>query len=212
MMKMKCFLRGLIFEKLQMRFGLITHFIYSGIAFWKTGSQKIFAVKKPPKKRKIKPDVDKIPISVSDSDEYGSDDKAQFCRKQKKSCVSNSSKLSTIEDKLIDIQSIVSEKKSELQKVLAFTKDSKVPIALKNMVKESFSCKICHTAPMKPPILASRCCGCIIGCEVCLQTWYGTGSDVFDKCCPNCRAERGYSHTFRLVGIDELRLNFSSSW
>ena len=73
--------------------------------------------------------------------------------------------LSTIEGKLIEIQSIVSENKSELQNVLAFTKDSKVPIALKNMVKESFSCKSCHTAQMKRPILASRCCGCIIGCE-----------------------------------------------
>ena len=114
--------------------------------------------------------------------------------------------LYTIEGKLIEIQSIVSENKSELQKVVAFTKDSKVPIALKNMVKESFSCKICHTAPMKPPILASRCCRCIIGCEVYLQTWYGTGSDVFDKSCPNCRAERGYLHTFRLVGIDEFMI------
>ena len=185
-----------------MKFSLITRFIYSGVAFWKTGSRKIFAVKKPLKKRKIKPGVN-IPINVSDS-EYESDDQTLSCKKQRKACVSTSSKLATVEDKLIEIQNIVSENKSELQKVLAFTKDSKVPIALKNMVKESFSCKICHTAPMKTPILASRCCGCIIGCEVCVQTWYGTGSNVFDKSCPNCRAERGYSHTFRLVGIDEF--------
>ena len=57
---------------------------------------------------------------------------------------------------------------------------------------------------MSIPILASRCCGTIIGCEVCVQTWYGTGTNVFDKCCPNCRSERGYSHTFHLVGIDEF--------
>ena len=38
---------------------------------------------------------------------------------------------------------------------------------------------------MSIPILASRCCGAIIGCEVCVQTWYGAGTNVFDKCCPN---------------------------
>jgi ACT domain-containing protein len=181
-----------------------TFFIYSGIAFWKTGSRKTFAVKKPLKKRKIKPSVDKITISGSDSDEYASDDQAQFSRKQRKASTTTSFQLSTIEGKLTEIQNVIDENKSELQKVLTFTKDSKVPIALKNIVKESFSCKICHKAPMETPILASRCCGCIIGCEVCVQTWYGTGSNVFDKCCPNCRADRGYSHTFRLVGIDEF--------
>ena len=165
--------------------------------------EKPLQLKKPSKRSNLV--LTRSPsLMNSDSDEYASDDQAQFSRKQKKASTTTSFQLSTIEGKLTEIHNVIDENKSELQKVLTFTKDSNVPIALKNIVKESFSCKICHKAPMEMPILASRCCGCIIGCEVCVQTWYGTGSNVFDKCCPNCRADRGYSHTFRLVGIDEF--------
>lgn len=171
-----------------------------GVAFWKTGSRKIFAVKKPSRVKKHRSSADSVNV-ISSSDEYASDDQERS-RKQRKTGAT--AKLSKIEGKLTELQDVVNENKSELLKVLTFSKDNKVPLALKNIVKESFSCKICHKAPMDTPILASRCCGTIIGCEACVQTWYGTGNSVFDKCCPNCRAERGYSNTFRLLGIDEF--------
>lgn len=184
-----------------MNYEVLTSFFFIGIAFWKTGSRKIFAVKKPSKKRKTRSSHENFDtISSSDSSEYdgGNQDK----RKHKKSNTDH--ELASINNKLAGIESVLSENKAELLKVLTFSKDYKVPVALKNMVKDSFSCKICHKAPMDTPILASRCCGTIIGCETCVQTWYGTGSNVFDKCCPHCRSERGYSHTFRLTGIDEF--------
>ena len=51
------------------------HFLFIGIAFWKTGSRKIFAVKKPSKKRKIRSSYEDFEaISSSDSDVYDGGD------------------------------------------------------------------------------------------------------------------------------------------
>lgn len=46
--------------------------------------------------------------------------------------------------------------------------------------------------------MISKCCKVIIGCERCVNGWY-TG-----KTCPSCRAERGYSETMILKGIDNF--------
>ena len=152
-------------------------------------------MKKPERKRRSKAEI----IHSSDSEEQDSEDYQQCMKKKRKSIGALQ-----ISNKLNEIQKVLKENNAELSKVLKFSKENTVPMALKNLVKDYFSCKICHKAPMDVPILASTCCGSIIGCESCVQLWYGTGSNVFDKCCPNCRADRGYSHTFRLVGIDEF--------
>ena len=120
-----------------------------------------------------------------------------------------SHRLLSIETQISQVLETVGESKQELMKILQFSNENDVPLALKNLVKETFSCKICHKAPFAPPIVASTCCGAIIGCQSCIQSWYGTGSDVFDKACPLCRAERGYSHTFRLCGMDDFLIKLN---
>jgi hypothetical protein len=81
-------------------------------------------------------------IDSSESDGQVSDDFQQHQQKRRKSAVD----LSTIESKLTKMQNVLNENK--FLKVLTFSKDNKVPLALNNIVKESFSCKICHKAPM----------------------------------------------------------------
>ena len=56
---------------------------------------------------------------------------------------------------------------------------------------------------MNPPILMMRCCKKIVGCEACVNSWFN-GQDALTKCCPCCRAERGYNETMRLRGLDDF--------
>ena len=140
--------------------------------------------------------------SFDDSDE--SDFEGNYSNKQRKANWDIESQLSDMEGKLIQIEMRVDETRSDINKVISLTKDSHVPLAIKNIVQESFSCLICKTAPMNTPVIASRCCGVIIGCSTCVDTWYGTEASIFDKTCSHCRGERAYSNTLRLLGIDDF--------
>ena len=51
----------------------------------------------------------------------------------------------------------------------------------------------------------SKCCKSVIGCERCVNAWY-TGPEALTKTCPACRAERGYSETMLLRGLDSFLL------
>ena len=67
----------------------------------------------------------------------------------------------------------------------------------------TFKCHICHSTPMSHPIIFTQCCKTILGCEVCVGAWFG-GEEGRSKSCPLCRAERAYSETCRLHGLDDL--------
>jgi hypothetical protein len=157
-----------------------------GISFWKKGSRKVYAVKNRKREQ----------ISI-DSDDSTDSEGHRYKRHKNSDILKMDGKLTKLQDDLNCL-------KEEVSKVLSLTKDSRVPIALKNSVQESFSCLICKTAPMNTPVTASRCCGAIIGCSSCVDTWYSTGSNIFDQACPHCRGERAYSNTFRLTGLDEF--------
>lgn len=75
----------------------------------------------------------------------------------------------------------------KLDSVLSLTPESKVPLGLKMML-QAFMCFICREFPIKPPVIFSKCCRSIIGCEHCINRWY-SGEDVTTKMCPKCRAE-----------------------
>lgn len=95
------------------------------------------------------------------------------------------------------------ELKESMFSLLKLTKDSNVPLELKNLMNEAFKCKICHII-MKPPIITSGCCRTIIGCEVCINKWYSGGTDVLTRACPFCNSPRGLSNTSRLTGLDDF--------
>lgn len=80
---------------------------------------------------------------------------------------------------------------------------SKLPVGLYRIVRDAFQCRICFCVPIRPPVVISKCCKVIIGCERCVNGWY-TGTEALTKTCPSCRAERGYSETMILKGIDNF--------
>ena len=99
------------------------------------------------------------------------------------------------------------EEMRDLKKVVTdsftLTKECKIPLPLLRMMRDSFKCKICHNIPCKPPLIVSRCCKIIIGCESCINSWY-SGPEALTKSCPCCRHERGYNETMTLRGLDDF--------
>ena len=114
-------------------------------------------------------------------------------------------KIHDIMEELDHIGTLLHDVHVKLDEVFTVTANTKVPLSLKQLICETFTCKICHAAPMKPPILFSQCCKVIIGCQRCVDGYYASDREtLLTKACPHCRAERGYTQTTRLKGLDEL--------
>ena len=161
-------------------------FIYIGLKFWKVGSRKIFAVKQEPGGKA--PHRDKhITISDSESD----DDLEPLRKKSKLSC--NISALVT------DVKEI----RNDLQSLFRITNQMKIPVALDRQLRDTFLCQICRSTPITPPVIFARCCKRILGCQPCVDTWYGGETGMARKC-PICRSERAYSETTVLRGLDDF--------
>jgi hypothetical protein len=67
-------------------------------------------------------------------------------------------KMNVLTDEVSGLKEIVSD-------IMKLTKDSEIPLGLKKTVGDTFKCKICHTSPIKPPIIISKCCKSLLGCE-----------------------------------------------
>lgn len=78
----------------------------------------------------------------------------------------------------------------------------KVPLPpdLVTQLKATFKCTLCSREPMTSPVLATSCCGKILGCQGCVDHYYATGNTH----CPACHAVEGYKNTFCLHGVDEI--------
>ena len=77
------------------------------------------------------------------------------------------------------------------------------PDPIKELLSTCFRCTICHLMPIKPPVIAAKCCGMILGCRLCVDTWY-SGEDGVNKPCPLCKKDRGFCDTFILRGLDDF--------
>ena len=78
-----------------------------------------------------------------------------------------------------------------------------LPIGVVKLLRDAFMCKICHVTPMKPPLIATKCCSSLLGCEECFNAWY-EGVDRLSKKCPYCNEPRGYAFTFQFKGMGEV--------
>ena len=74
-----------------------------------------------------------------------------------------------------------------------------LPIRFVKLRQDAFMCKICNATPMKPPLIATKCCSSLLGCEECVNAWY-EGVDGLSKKCLYCSDPRGYAFTFNLKG------------
>ena len=106
------------------------------------------------------------------------------------------------------VKSELEEVNSKIDQISNLTKDSPVPIGLKKLLKDAFKCKICHITPMVPPVIATKCCKSLLGCQECVDTWYAT--DPLTKSCPACNAARGFVETLRLHGLDDFMMGLQS--
>ena len=101
-----------------------------------------------------------------------------------------------MESDIIDVKCMVTE-------MLEVNKSLPLPRGITKLVKEAFQCRICHDTPMKPPIIATKCCSSLIGCDECVNTWYD-GVNGLTKMCPHCNEPRGYAFMFQFKGLDDF--------
>ena len=151
-----------------------------GLKFWKCGSRRIYAVREG--------DTKKVITVSSDS----SSDESDFVPLTKR-------RRETIDRIANDVKII----KGEVASLFEVTKMTKVPLGVKKIMIDTFRCTICQGTPMVPPVIFSKCCKNLIGCQRCIDQWY-SGTEGMSRSCPRCRAERGFTETCRVNGLDEF--------
>ena len=176
-----------------------------GLTFWKSPRRKLYAV----------PIEDLNAVLGIDYCETGDRDMVggSTPRGRKRSASadwSNSEKecpevkrtVEQIDTKVDFIMTDIQEIKSRFEENIKLTKDTPIPVGLKKS-KDHFKCRICLTSPLNPPVVITKCCRVILGCERCVNGWF-VGQDALTKGCPSCRIERGYGETMVLRGIDDF--------
>ena len=111
-------------------------------------------------------------------------------------------KKTTIDTKLSSLEKDLCTIKDAVLDIQGINERSPLPIGLRRLLRDSFMCKICHSS-LSPPIIMSRCCKTIIGCESCVNNWF-QGPDPLTKPCPWCTEDRGYNQTLSLKGLDSF--------
>jgi hypothetical protein len=154
-----------------------------GLSFWKSPRRKLFAV--PRSEIACTPSR----VVLSDSDEE--DIQPPQHKKSRKD-----DKMNTILNEISDIKSNVSE-------MMSLSKDCRIPLGLRKITRDTFKCSICHIVPAKPPIIVTKCCKTILGCETCVNLWY-SGTEALSKPCPVCKNARGNNETMLLRGLDDF--------
>ena len=151
--------------------------LFIGLEFWRCGSRKVYAV------------LEKNLRCVN---------KGKFAADTSASSDDSDHPTSKMKPKA-DVSKDIKEIKSSIEKLFSVQKTMKVPIGLRQTLNECFKCTVCQDV-ITPPVIFSRCCRFVIGCETCIDQWYEDRA----KKCPRCRQERGYSETCRLNGLDEF--------
>ncbi len=158
-----------------------------GLDFWKVGSRKVFAVRVADLKVG-KRERERKQIVISDS----SDDDDDFQPKRSKQAKDFKHLVSEIQDMHADFEHL-----------FRVNKTLQLPIGLHKMIREAFCLCICHSSPMVPPIIYARCCKSLVGCQVCVDTWY-MGEEGRSTKCPMCRGDRAYAETTPVRGLEEF--------
>lgn len=178
-------------------------YFYAGLSFWKCGSRKIFAVansenvRVPQKRtRSAKSKATLLNQASSDISDDSDDDFVPRKLNKKSEAAEQHQTFHQIKGDIQDVKCMVTE-------MLEVNKSLPLPLGITKLVKDAFKCKICYDTPMKPPIIATRCCSSLLGCEECVNQWYD-GVHGLSKKCPHCGEARGYASTFQFKGLDDF--------
>uniref|UniRef100_A0A1X7UDH1 RING-type domain-containing protein n=1 Tax=Amphimedon queenslandica TaxID=400682 RepID=A0A1X7UDH1_AMPQE len=106
------------------------------------------------------------------------------------------------DDRLNSVVSELSVIKRSRNGMMEVKENSVIPLGLHRIMRDTFQCKIFHIVHVKPPVIITKCCQSILGCEKCVNQWCN-GKEALTKSCPSCNASRGYE-TMLLSGLDAL--------
>lgn len=163
----------------------------TGFKFWKVGSRKVYAI--PEGDLRPKRAQRQIVISESESE----DDFQQPVRKRFASTPSEGMPLPS------KILSEVKHIRNDLKGLFQISAYMKIPPGLYRHLNDTFQCHICRSSPITPPVIFSRCCKRLLGCQTCVDSWY-RGEEGMARSCPLCRSERAYAETTPLKGLDDF--------
>ena len=78
----------------------------------------------------------------------------------------------------------VGELKNAISDMLTLSKDARIPLGLHRLLRDALKYKYHLLVPVTPPIIISRYCKTVVGCEKCVNEWY-SGPDALIKTCPS---------------------------
>ena len=160
--------------------------MHTGFKFWKVGSRKIFAIQE---ENRHKPCRKRIVVTDTESDE-------ELPKVKRKRSGSDKVENSQV---LKEIKAV----RKDLEGLFRLSRGMKLPPGLHRQLCDTFRCQICQSAPIKPPVVFTRCCKRFVGCQVCVDKWY-LGEQGMGRSCPLCHCERAYAETTALRGLDDF--------
>ncbi|XP_076135704.1 uncharacterized protein LOC143118556 [Alosa pseudoharengus] len=177
------------------------------LEFWKTPSRKIYAIKNT--------DISKLTRNSSKKRRLEADTPETV-----KTTLANIEETLKVELKGVEstISGMIEEKMTELAAVVNQAKVTQVAIlqnmqdAVQNLgaeatvtkcLKEAFICKICTNLPSTVVVVAA-CCGQIVGCGACVQTYLENNDD-----CLLCKSTMFGNKLVFLRGVSEILLKLS---
>ena len=131
---------------------------FVGLSFWKCGSRKIYAVRVTthvPLKGSAK---SKAKASYSSCYDISDDSDEDFTPKKTRG--DNHGDIQIVNSQINEVKLMVSD-------TLKVNQILSLPLGVVKLIRDAFICKICLSTPMKPPVIASKCCNSLIGCEEC---------------------------------------------
>ena len=132
-------------------------------------------------------------VTIGTADSSDNDDDAWEPPKSKKICASRT--LNSLVDEVRSVKETVLD-------MMSLGSSTTLPLGLKRLFRDTFKCHICQSVP-RPPVIITKCCKQILGCQDCVNTWY-SGPQATTKTCPMCRADRGCYETMILRGLSDL--------
>ncbi len=86
--------------------------------------------------------------------------------------------------------------------MLAIKQGTRLPIGMLVSLLTTFRCTLCY-ATVKPPLIVTRCCKNILGCDDCVTKLYQGDGGMTMKC-PICRTDRAFAESSRINGLDDF--------
>lgn len=134
-----------------------TYVTYVGLTFWKSPRRKVYAVAHNDIQELMSCSSRSFTSSRESHQTDSSDDEEFLPPKGKKGRYEKV--LQSVKDELVSLKDTVAD-------VISLTPQSFLPLGIRRVIRDTFKCQICHSIPANPPIIVTKCCKNILGCQV----------------------------------------------